>query len=129
MQVRIMYIEHKTNQNDKGEAWIGKVEFSKTGQTVYFNNRAFKKLKSGGTSGNHYDLETGDEYWISGVKKNGQDRHWAGGGKVKIDEKIIEEYLSIVDFEDIDDSKFEIVNIPPTDKSKFDKIENESIQD
>ena len=85
MQSKIMYVEHKTDQNDKGVAWIGKVEFSKSGQTVYFNNQAFKKLKSGGISGNHYDLETHDEYWISGVKRNGQDRHWAGGGRIKIE--------------------------------------------
>ena len=75
-----MYIEHKTDQNDCGIAWIGKVEFSKSGQTVYFNNKALKKLKTGGVSGNHYDLETGEEYWISGVRRNGQDRHWAGEG-------------------------------------------------
>ena len=60
-----------------------------------------------------------------GVKKNGQDRHWAGGGKINIDEQIIEEYLSIVDFEIIDKSNFEIVDIPKTDKSKFSQIENE----
>lgn len=125
MKPQIMYIEHKTNQNDIGEAWIGKVEFSKTGQTVYFNNQAFKKLKYGGIEGNFYDLETRDEYWISGVKKNGQDRHWAGGGKIKIEERIIEEYLSIVDFEIIDGSNFEIVNIPETDKTKFHQLENE----
>lgn len=123
-----MYIEHKTYQNDKGEAWIGEVEFSKTGQTAYFNNQAFKKLKSGGISGNHYDLETGDEYWISGVKKNGQNRHWAGSGKIKIDKKIIKEYLLMVDFEVIDKSNFEIVDIPKTDKSKFNNIENEKEQ-
>ena len=122
-----MYIENKADRNDRGEAWIGKVEFSKTGQTIYFNNQAFKKKKSGGVSGNFYNLETGDEYWISGVKKNGQDRHWAGGGKINIDEQIIEEYLSIVDFEIIDKSNFEIVDIPKTDKSKFSQIENEKI--
>ena len=38
-----MYIENKADRNDRGEAWIGKVEFSKTGQTIYFNNQAFKK--------------------------------------------------------------------------------------
>ncbi len=124
MQPRIMYIEHKTEQNDKGEAWIGKVEFSKTGQTIYFNNQSFKRLKSGGISGNYYDLETGDEYWISGVKRNGQDRHWAGGGKVNIEKKIIEEYLALVDFDEIDKLIFEIVTIPKTDKTKFERIEN-----
>jgi len=119
-----MYIEDKSDQNGRGEAWIGKVEFSKTGQTVYFNNQAFKKMESVGISGNFYDLETGDEYRISGVKKNGQDRHWAGGGKINIDEQVIEEYLSIVNLGEIDKSTFEIVNIQKTDKTKFNKIEN-----
>jgi len=126
MQAKIMFIEHKTNQDDKGEAWIGKVEFSKTGQTIYFNNQAFKKLKSGGIYGNHYNLETGDEYWISGVKKNGHDRHWAGSGKVKIDKEIIEEYLALVNVETLDETNFEVVNIPKTDKSRFNIIENKS---
>jgi len=39
-----MYIEHKTEQSDRGRAWIGKVEFSNSGQTVYFNVLAFKKM-------------------------------------------------------------------------------------
>lgn len=126
MESRIMYIEHKTLQNDKGIAWIGRVEFSKSGQTVYFNNQAFKKLKNGGIAGNYYDIVSGDEYWISGIKKNGQDRHWAGSGKIKIDEQIINEYLSMVNFEILDDRNFEIVSIPITNKSIFNSIENQS---
>ena len=43
MQPQIMYIEYKSDLNDRGETWIGKVEFSKTDQTVDFNNQAFKK--------------------------------------------------------------------------------------
>lgn len=125
MSSKILYIEHKTDQSDYGNAWIGKVEFSKTGKTVYFNGRAFKKINHGGISGNFYDLETGDEYWISGVKKNGQDRHWAGGGSVMIDRTIVQEYLKLVDFDDIDNSRFELVDIIPTDKQKFKEIENE----
>ncbi len=122
MKTQIKYLEHKTSNN--GQAWIGKVEFSKTGQSAYFNNQCFKKLKSGGIAGNYFDLETGDEYWISGVKKNGQDRHMNGAGKINIDENIIEEYLTLVDFEYIDKSHFDIVNIPKTDKLKFTEIEN-----
>jgi hypothetical protein len=38
-------------------------------------------------------IETREEYWISGPKKNGEDRHWAGSGKVEIDEDVREEYL------------------------------------
>ncbi len=40
-----MYIENKADLHGRGEAWIGKVEFSKTRQTVYFNNQALKKWK------------------------------------------------------------------------------------
>lgn len=127
MKEQIMYIEHKTNQNDNGSAWIGKVEFSKSGQTIYFNNQAFKKLKAGGINSNYYDLVTGEEYWISGVKKNGQDRHRVGSGKVKIDIEIIDEYLTLVDFETISESKFEFVDIPKTDKTIIEKIENLSL--
>jgi len=129
MKKRIMYVEHKTMQNDRGEAWIGEVEFSKTGQTIYFNGLALKKMK--GTHyayseySNYYDLENRQAYWISGVKKNGEDRHWAGGGKVKIDIQIVDEYLSIVDFDVLDQKRFEIIEIPKTDKLKLNQLENE----
>ena len=125
MKRRIMYIEHKTNQNDRGEAWIGEVEFSKSGQTLYFNNRAFKKMKMGGTSGNYYDLETGETYWISGVKKDGQDRHWAGGGRITIERRIVDEYLKLGEWKERDNAHFEIIDVVETDKTRFHQLENE----
>ncbi len=90
MKARVMYIELKSGYSDDGPAWIGKVEFSKSGQTIYFDNKALKKMKTRGV-GNHYDLETGEEYWVSGVKKNGQDRHRSGKGKIMLDKKSIDE--------------------------------------
>ena len=131
MKSRIMYIEHKTGQNDKGNAWIGKVEFSKSGQTIYFNGLALKKMS--GTAyayseySNYYDLENREGFWVSGIKKNGQDRHWAGSGKIMIDRKIIDEYLELVDFDILDENIFELVDIKPTDKQKFEELENERI--
>lgn len=47
MKSKIMYIENKSNGHH-GPAWIGLIEFSKSGQTVYFNNKALKKLKNPG---------------------------------------------------------------------------------
>ncbi|BDD03874.1 hypothetical protein [Aureibacter tunicatorum] len=129
MKSEIKYIELKSGYSGNGPAWIGKVEFSKSGQTVYFNGKSLKKLKSGGISGNHYDLESEDEYWISGVKKNGQDRHWAGGGKIMIDQSIDQEYLKLVEFDSLDSNHFELVEIKPTDKQKFKGIENEIYPD
>ena len=58
-----------------GPAWIARVKLSKSGRIVYFNGKALKRAIGGGISGNHVDLQTGEEYWVSGVKKDGLDRH------------------------------------------------------
>lgn len=128
MKTKIMYIENKSSGGHHGLAWIGFVEFSKSGQTVYFNNKALKKLKNPGTWGNHFDIETGEEYWISGVKKNGQDRHWCGSGKIMLDKNSMNEYLKLVDFNIIDERHFEIIEFTKTDKKRFNDIENEEIE-
>ena len=105
----IRYIELKTGYNDNGPAWIGNVKESKSGKTIYFNDHAFQKYH--GAFSNYIDIETGDEYWISRVKKNGEDRHWAGSGKITIDRKVIDEYLDIVHVDKLDESKFIIADI------------------
>lgn len=97
MKPRIMYIELKTHpggHNDSGSARIGRVTFSKTARTIYYKG---KQLQPGrpATCGNHYDIETGDEYWISGCKKNGEDRLF-GSAPVEIDEDVREEYWTTI---------------------------------
>jgi hypothetical protein len=69
---------------------------SKTGRTVYYRSKQLERIRGGGTSGNHVDIETGQEYWVSGVKRDGQDRHWAGSGNVEIDEDAADEYRRVV---------------------------------
>lgn len=107
----ILYIELKSGYSDDGPAWIGKVKYSKSGQTIYFNNKGFKKY-GGEAYSNYIDLETGDSYWISGVKKNGEDRHWAGSGKIMIDKKIVDEYLNLTGQKSVDAKRLEIIDIP-----------------
>ena len=100
------------------KAWIGKCFFSKTRQTIYFNGSIYKKGK--GTSSNYFDFETGNSYWISGVKKNGNDRHKFGKGIIEIDEIIIGEYLNIIDKEELPKNKFKLVtlnNIPAKERA------------
>jgi len=84
MKSKLMYVELKTGYNDNGPAWIGNAFFSKTGKTIYFNGKVFLKGERH-SSGNHLEYITGDSYWISGIKKDGNDRHWAGNGKINID--------------------------------------------
>lgn len=91
---RIMYIELKSGagHNDCGPARIGRVTFSKSGSSIYYRNLKLQSLKGAGICANYVDVETGNEYWVSGCKKNGQDRHWAGSGQVVIDEDVREAY-------------------------------------
>ena len=91
MKRTLKYIELKTRQSDKGPAWIAHVTMSRSGTTVYFHGKALRR--GGGVSGNHFDVETGDEYCVSGVKKDGTDRHWAGSGKVAIEASVVRAYL------------------------------------
>lgn len=127
MKSTLKYIELKTGFSDNGPAWIGIPEYSKSGNTVYFNGKALKSQNGTGIEGNYYDLETRDEYWISGIKKNGADRHDAGGGKVMIDKNVVDLYLSQVHFNTLNKNRFELVDILPTDKQRFSKIENEPL--
>ena len=127
-QTKLLYIELKTGYQDDGPAWIGRARFSGSGRTVYFNGRALKR--SGGTASysNHFDLETGEDYWVSGVKKDGSDRHWAGSGKVKIERAAVEEYLAVVGRDRLDASRFEICDdIVETDIQHFHEIENRGL--
>jgi len=82
---------------------------NKSGRTYFFNNKALQKHV--GNYANHIDVETREGYWISGIKKDGHDRHWAGKGKVTIDRKMIPEYLSITGEKELDPQRFIIADI------------------
>lgn len=124
MKTTIKYIELKSGFSDDGPAWIGQVEFSKTRSTLYFNGLALKKIAGGGILGNFYDLETGEEYWISGVKKDGLDRLKTGREKTLIDSRIVNEYLRIIGNKQLDSKKFDLIHVKPRDKKVFEQLEN-----
>jgi hypothetical protein len=90
MKSRIMYIEYK-GDGLTGPARIGRVTFSKTGQTIYYGGKQFRRSKSG-YKWNYYDVETGEHYWISGPKKDGSDRLYGERLPIEIDEDVREEY-------------------------------------
>ena len=104
-----MYIELKSGYADDGPAWIGRVKKSKSGRTLYFNNHAF--LRFNGGYANFYDVENGDKYWISGMKKDMCNRHWAGHGKIVIDKRIVSEYLKLAQSESLNPNDFESADI------------------
>jgi hypothetical protein len=104
------------------------VSFSKSGETIYFNGRALKRMHRGGIAGNFFDLESGDEYWVSGVKKSGTNRHWAGSGKIQIDVHTLNEFLQHIAQGELDSTQYEICStIIATDPHKFYELENKEL--
>ena len=91
MKTRIMYVEHKGGDLT-GAARIGRVTFSKTMKRVYFGDQIFQRNEIPGYKANHYDIETGDEYWISGPKKAGGDRLYGERVPVLIDADVRLDY-------------------------------------
>jgi len=90
MKPRIMWIEKKGEGGLVGPARIGRVRFSKSGKSLYYQGRRFETLSGQGFKANYVDVETGEHYWISGCRKDGRDALY--GTDVEIDEDVREEY-------------------------------------
>jgi hypothetical protein len=124
MRTEIRYVENK----ESGEAWIGYCQFSKSGLSVYFNNKVLKRGQ--GISGNHFDIETGEEYWVSGVKKNGADRHWAEPGPVSLDRTAVDDYLKTIGLSSLPKNKFTLVDIINTPNKELSRrLENSKLEE
>jgi hypothetical protein len=104
---RIMYVEFKgggfrtdqfgnvkigENAGLHGTARIGRVTFSRTGATLHYGGKSFQSLKGSGFKANYFDVETGEQYWISGPRRDGTDRLYKSDWPVEIDEDVREEY-------------------------------------
>ena len=89
MRTRIMYIEEKGSALS-GEARIGRVAFSKSGSSIYYRGNRFETLKGDGYKANYFEVESGDFFWISGCKADGQDRLYPG--MISVDDDVQLEY-------------------------------------
>ena len=91
-KTRIMYIEDKSGGLN-GPARIGRVTFSKSGRSLHYGERTFQTLSGTGFKANYFDVDTGDQFWISGPRKDGRDRLYDGSTKpVEIDNDVSDEY-------------------------------------
>ena len=118
---KLKFIELKTGYEGNGPAWIGIVKKSKSGQTIYFNDKAL--IKVNGTIGNFLDTETGEEYWVSTPKKKGNDRHKFGSGPIIIQKSAVEVYLAYRKLHSLP-KEFVVQHIPDTSIEKFHHILN-----
>ena len=88
-QTRIMYIENKSG-GLSGPARIGRVRFSRSGQSLHYRGKTFSTLKGHGFKSNYFETESGEHYWISGCRKDGMDALYST--EVEIDDDVREEY-------------------------------------
>ncbi len=91
MKPRIMYIEPGGGLAGAGGR-IGRVTFSKTGKTLRYGGRSFQSLDGRGYKENYYDVDSGESYWISGPRRDGNDALYPMA--IEIDEDVREEYWS-----------------------------------
>ena len=126
----LRYVELKSGYADNGPAWIARVRLSRSGRALYFGRKLLKRGRGGLVAGNYFDSESGDEYWVSGVKKDGHDRHSAGSGKVSIEAGALGEYLRIVGRTKLDHSTHDVVpDLTPPDPSATHTQENEKLEE
>ena len=92
---RIMYIECKAS-GLVGPATIGRVYFSKSGKTLYYRGLVFQSLKGAGWKANCFEINSGDHFWISGPRKDQNNRLYGGNSGVLVDEDIRAEYEALV---------------------------------
>ena len=84
-----MYIELKTD-GLRGTGRIGRINFSKTGKTLYYGKRTLVQTKGSPLKVNYYDEESLEDFWVSGPKKDGSDSLFAS--QIDIDEDVRDEY-------------------------------------
>lgn len=87
MASRIMYIEPGGGLARRG-ARVGRVTLSKTGKTLHYAGKSF--ARRAGYKTNYFELGTGQSYWLSNCRKDGNDALYPT--IVEIDEDVRAEY-------------------------------------
>ena len=75
---RLMYVEPKGAVSDEPGPSIGFVQLSKSGRTVHYRGRRLRRAAGGGNGANYDDLDTGERFWLCGVRNDGEEWAWEG---------------------------------------------------
>jgi hypothetical protein len=84
-----MWLEYK-GDGIVGPAKTGWVTVRDKGKRLDYRGQSFRSLNGSGFKSNYYDLETLEEYWITGCRKDGGNALY--NTDVEIDEDALEEY-------------------------------------
>src|SRR5262245_54459008 len=90
---RVMWIEYK-GDGLAGPARIGWVHVKQKGKRLDYRGQSFRTLDGRGFKANYYDVATGDEYWISGCRKDGRDALYTTDAEVD-DDALVEYWVNI----------------------------------
>ena len=91
MAERVMFVQLKTGHNtDKGPAWISCVRFNKSWKTAYWHGKTLRR-RPGMFDANFYDVETQEEYWLSGPHRDQADTRYSNI-RPEIDDDVREVY-------------------------------------
>ena len=86
---RVMWIEYKGN-GIVGPARIGWVQVKDKGKKLVYRDQSFGSLGGRGFKSNYYDVDSKEEYWITGCRKDGQNALYST--EVVVDDDALEEY-------------------------------------
>lgn len=88
---RVMFVQLKTGYNlDRGPSWIGWVEFNRSWKTARYRGRELRRFP-GMFDANFYDVQTREEFWISGPKRDRTDTRY-GPATTEVDDDVREAY-------------------------------------
>ena len=77
MAERVMFIQLKTGYDtDKGPAWISRVRFTRSWQTAYWRGKTLRR-RPGMFDANFFDVESLEEYWLSGPHRDLADTRYS----------------------------------------------------
>jgi hypothetical protein len=73
MADRVMFVQLKTGHDiDQGPAWISVVRFSRTWKSALWHGKTLRRTKCM-FDANFYDVDTDEEYWMSGPHRDQRD--------------------------------------------------------
>lgn len=84
-----MWVEYKREEL-AGPVRIGSVEVKDRGRRLEYDGKSFRSLRGRGFKTNYYEMQTGEQYWITGCRKDGRNALYST--TVEIDEDAREEY-------------------------------------
>ena len=77
MPERVVFVQLKTGHDiDRGPCWISCVRFSKTYGTAYWHGKTLRRC-TGLFDANFSDVETGEDYWLSGPHRDRRDTRYS----------------------------------------------------